>query len=278
MKRLGISILTVVIVFSVYGQHGQGTVLASMTGGERLSLVKNSITIPVWHEKGFWTLYDEYLDKVSDVSNTSYRSLQGLAETDITNSEQEALDHSLKMLSNRFELLTLRERYYTQFASAFNGVIALQFLQTEAMLDMMECSHTYEGTRWRNYRFHPKAVEESQFKSAKQNTIKAALSIPADKANGFWTVYRQYEQECDALLGEDYSMIALYAGDPADFTPGLAKRLGHDLIQITRREMKLKEKYFLKMNSAVGSAIAARFLAWEDYYSLESKMHAWAEN
>jgi len=278
MKRLGISILTVTILVSAYGQHGKGVALASMTGGDRLSLVKNSITIPVWHEKGFWTLYEEYLDKGADVSNNSYRSLQGLAETDVTTSDREALDQSLRMITNRFELLTLREQYYAQFANAFNGVIALQFLQTEAMLDMMECSHTYEATRWKTYRFRPNAVDEAQFNSAKENTIRAALSLPDDKADAFWNVYSQYEEECDALLGADYNMISLYAGDPSDFTPGLAKRLGYDLLRIMKRETKLKEKYFKKMSDTVGSTLAARFLAWEDYYSLESKMHAWADN
>lgn len=278
MKRLGIFFLTFTILFSAYGQHGKGVALASMTGGDRLSLVKNSITIPVWHEKNFWALYEEYLDKGADVANKSYRSLQGLAEADFTSSEQEALDHSLKMIANRFELLALREQYYAQFASAFNGVIALQFLQTEAMLDMMECSHTYEGTRWKTYRFHPKVISEKQFQTAKENTIKLALSLPDDKADAFWDVYTQYEEECDALLGADYNMISLYAGDPSDYTPGLAKRLGYDLTRIMKRETKLKEKYFILMNTAVGSTLAARFLAWEDYYSLESKMHAWAEN
>jgi hypothetical protein len=43
------------------------------------------------------------------------------------------------------------------------------------------------------------------------------------------------------------------------------------------REVKLKEKYFLEMNAAVGPTLAARFLAWEDYYSVVAKMHAWAE-
>ena len=72
--------------------------------------------------------------------------------------------------------------------------------------------------------------------------------------------------------------IGLFASDAADFTPALAKRLGHDLLHIMEREIRLKERYFLEMNALVGPSTAARFLAWEDYYSLVSKMHAWAEN
>ena len=57
----------------------------------------------------------------------------------------------------------------------------------------------------------------------------------------------------------------------------LAKRLGNDLLQVMEREIRLKERYFLEMNAIVGSVPAARFLAWEDYYSVVCKMYAWAE-
>jgi hypothetical protein len=116
-----------------------------------------------------------------------------------------------------------------------------------------------------------------QFKAAKRNTISKALPLTEGESSKFWTVYSQYEDECDALLGGDYSIVALYAGDASDFTPALAKRLGNEFLQVIERESKLKEKYFEKMNEAVGSSVAARFLAWEDYYSLVSKMYAWAD-
>jgi hypothetical protein len=120
-------------------------------------------------------------------------------------------------------------------------------------------------------------MNTTQLKEAKHNTIRSALSLTDDKAEAFWKVYTRYEEECDALLGEDYSIIGLYAVEPSDFTPGLSKRLGYDFLQLMQRETKLKEKYFRAMNEAVGSSLASRFLAWEDYYSLLSKMYAWAE-
>jgi hypothetical protein len=278
MKRIGIiTLLIVVVAFSTFSQHVKGALVASVSGTDRLTIVKNSIAIPAWHEKTFWSVYEEYLDNVSEVSLLSYRSLETLARTEKNTSGPEALDHAQQMISNRNNLLTLRERYFSQVGTGFNGIIALQFLQTEVLLDMMESSRIYEQTGWSKFRFHPKALNEAQFKTAKHNTIRAALSPAPAETEAFWEVYTRYEEECDALLGEDYSVIALYAGDPSDFTPAIAKRLGRDFLQVMQREVKLKEKYFLEMNQQVGPSLAARFLAWEDYYSLVSKMHAWAE-
>jgi hypothetical protein len=243
-----------------------------------MSMVKNSIDIPSWHEKSFWPLYEKYMNKVEDVSLSTYRALDDLARTDSKSSDQEAYDNARKMIEFRYAELDVRKQYYQDIAAGFNGVIAFQFLQTEALLDMMESSRIYDATSWRKYRFHPQAMESSQIESAKHNTIQKALALSPDKAQAFFDVYSKYEQECDQLLGENYNIVGLYAGEASDYTPGLAKRLGNDLLNVMNREIKLKEKYFDQMNFAFGPAVASRFLAWEEYYSLVNKMHAWSES
>lgn len=278
MKQFGIIGLLSVLMFQVFGQHNYGKLVASVSGNDRLALVKNSITIPAWHEKTFWPLYEDYLSNAGEVALMSYRSLDDMAKLSDNLSEQETFAFVRTMITHRYNLLAIREQYYKQIGSGFNGIIALQFLQTEALLEMMECSRIYEDTKWKNFRFHPGTMDDLQAKIAKHNIIKNALAISTEKSDAFWKIYTRYEEECDALLGEDYSLVSLYAGDPTDFTPGLAKRLGSDFIQVLKREVKLKEKYFLEMNKAVGSSLATRFLVWEDYYSLVSKMYAWAEN
>jgi hypothetical protein len=277
MKRIVLIGFFGVVAFSAFSQHAQGSLVASVSDVDRLSIVKNSINIPAWHEKTFWPMYEDYLKAVGEVSFAAYRSLDELARIDKAD-EKEAFEYASRMIGTRNDMLTVRARYYTQIGGSFNGIIALQFLQTEALLDMMESSRIYEQSAWKKYRFHPKAMNPMQFKTAKHNTLTLALSLPADQSEAFWDVYERYEEECDALLGEDYSVISLYAGEPTDFTPALAKRLGNDFLKIMQREVSLKEKYFAEMNDAVGPALAARFLAWEDYYSLISKMYAWAEN
>lgn len=208
---------------------------------------------------------------------TYYRYLEMLATADATTSDEELFTIAGQVMESWQDVITIRKRFYSEVGKALNGIIALQFLQTETLLDMMECSDLYEDTPWSQFRFHPKALNENQFKEAKRNIITTALSLSDEQADNFFRIYDRYEEECNALLGEEYDLIALYAGDARDFTPALAKRLGNDLMHLIEREGRLKEKYVTEMRNAVGQRLAASFLLWEDYYSVVSKMYAWAD-
>lgn len=250
----------------------------TVSGTDRISVVKSSVQLAEWHEKSFWPLYEKYLADATEVYSLTYRSLQELADTDNSVDEKQAFENGWNLLVYRNEELQLRKKYYQEVGAVLNGVVALQFLQTEAMMDMLESADIYRKSGWKKYRFHAQSISDENVKKAKHNTLSLALSLPADKNDIFWNLYNNYEEESDALLGEAYSVYGLFASDAADYTPALARRLGHDLLHIMEREVRLKERYFLEMNALVGSSTAARFLAWEDYYSLVSKMHAWAEN
>jgi hypothetical protein len=277
MKPVGILILILTATIHTFGQRQQNVFLASLSGAERMSLIKTSVEIPSWHEKSFWPLYEKYRSEIDDVSLETYRSLDDLARTNFNATDEEAFQNAQKLLRFRQQELTLKQQYYAAVSREFNGIVAFQFLQAETLLDLMQSSDIYEKTPWRIFKFHPAALSSTEFKSAKYNVIANALALTEDKAEAFYLLYASYEMECDALLGENYDIISLYAGKPSDYTPALAKQLGYNLMTLMLRENKLKEKYFQKMNEAVGSKLAARFLTWEDYYSLMSKMYAWAE-
>lgn len=265
------------LAITSYSQHARNTLALTVSDNDRMSVVKSSVRLAEWHEKAFWPVYEKYMKDAVKVYSMTYRSLQDLTGTDQSMSDEEAYENGWKFLTSRFDELALRKQYYQEVGAILNGVIALQFLQTEAMMDMLESSDIYGKSLWKDFRFHSHAMSFDQRKAAKHNTISSALSLTPDKEDVFWKVYNEYEEECDALLGEEYSVYSLFASDASDFTPALAKRLGHDLLHIMEREIKLKEKYFLQMNNFAGSGLAARFLAWEDYYSLVAKMYAWAD-
>jgi hypothetical protein len=277
MKSVCFTILLYLLALNGFSQHAQNTLAMSVSGNDRITVVKSSVRLAEWHEKAFWPLYEKYLDDAVKVYSLTYRSLQDLAGTPESVSDQEAFENGWKLLTYRNDELTLRKQYYREVGAALNGVVALQFLQTEAMMDMLESSQIYNKSRWKQYRFHSQALAEDDAKQAKHHMLASALALSPEKEKVFWHVYGKYEEECDVLLGEAYSVYSLFASDASDFTPALAKRLGHDLLQVMEREIRLKERYFLEMNAVVGSSLAARFLAWEDYYSLVSKMYAWAD-
>jgi hypothetical protein len=277
MKRVSMIGLLQAIAFVSFGQQASLSEI-STTPVEKILLVQNSVDVPSWHEKRFWSLYDKYESVNEQIALSCYRALNDFAKMDKDISDAEALDFAEKLIKFRNDQFATRSAYYGEMGNEFNGVIAFQFLQAETLIDIMESAKIYEQSRWRNFRFNRKALPTAQMKYAKYNTIVTAIDLSADKAGQFYQIYYQYEQELDAVLGEDYSMYSLFAGEPSDLTPGLAKTSGYNFLLVMKRELKLKEKYFRKMKEAVGSPIAARFLAWEDYYSLTNKMQAWLDN
>ena len=252
--------------------------LASYTGPDKIAIAKSSIEIPAWHERSFWRVYEDYIAQSHDIEANNQRSLISIASLSEDISDDDALLAGQNLLAHSYEMLSIQKRYYREIAETLNGVIAMQFLQTELLFDLMESSKIYESGRWKTYRFHPNSVAPEQLKRAKYNSIQNAMQLDATKKTAFMGVYLRYEDEVDAMLGEEYSVIGLYAGEPTDYTPALAKRLGSDLLELRERELKLKEKYFLQMKNTVGAKLAAKFLGWEDYYSSVSKMYAWADS
>jgi hypothetical protein len=277
MKSFCISVVAALVVFASFGQNGPTTFVASLSAEDRMSVVRTSIEVPAWHEKSFWPMYESYSGKMEEVAELSYRALNDFARMDKLAADGEAAESARKLIQHRWKELELLKEYYLQIGKEYNGVIALQFLQTEALLDMMESCGIYERTSWKAFRFHPKITSVEKFDQAKRNTMTKAFALTEEQSSKFWDIYSNYQYECNAVLGENYDMISVYAGPASDFTPAVAKRLGYNFLTIMERDIKLKEKYFLEFENELGSSVAARFLAWEDYYSLVSKMHTWAE-
>lgn len=277
MKGVFTTTILLCLYTSSFSQLAKNAVSLPVSGNDRITVVRSSVRLAEWHEKSFWPLYEKYLSDATSVFSVTYRSIRDLAATDESVEEQTAFENGWKVLTSRKEEVALRKKYYAEVGSILNGVIALQFLQTEALMDMLETANLYGKSEWEKYRFQAHSIPENQVREAKHNTLAAAINIPSEKEDAFWNLFNDYENESNALLGDAYNVYSLFASDAADFTPALAKRLGHDLLHVMEREVRLKERYFLQMNSVVGSNLAAQFLAFEDYYSVLSKMHAWAD-
>lgn len=277
MKKFFTTILTGLSAFLAVAQEAAQTSLVSYNGNDKLAIARSSIDVPAWHEKTFWPMYESYVAAASEISTRNARLRLNLANLDNSTSNEDAALAAENVLRLDVEALATKRDYHQKISSELNGIISLQFLQGEIVMEMLESSKVYESSPLSKYRFHPKITSEAQFKKTKRGIIKTALGLTKDNDYFFWNIYDSYEGEVNALLGEEYSLISFYAGDPEDFTPALAKRLGQDALSIMEREIKLKEKYYLQVKEQLGPVMAAKFLAWEDYYSLVSKMHAWAD-
>jgi hypothetical protein len=264
------------VAFSSSGQSAEAGFVASISSDTRMNLVKTDISLSEWHERSFLAQYGNYLGKIQGVSALTYETLQELVQTNAID-DLKAFENVCNLFSYRFSELAIKSKYFVEITREHNGAIGLQFLQTEAMLEMMECVRVYDASPIRKFRFLPKAFSGAGLKQAKYNMITNALSLTPKEAILFFPLYSRYEQECEDIMGDQYNLYELFSVEATDLTPSVCKNNGYNLLTLMSRENKLKEKYFGEMSNVVGPSMAARFLTWEDYYSVVCKMYAWTD-
>ena len=277
MKSLPILLFSVSVASIALAQPSHRAYVTSVSAVDRLTLVKNSVELSEWHEKSFWAQYDDYVSKTQESSTHAFISVQELALVGREIDTADARNRAERMFSLAYTELESTAGYYREIGVEHNGVIALQFLQTETQLDLMESLSIYEATGLKKFKLSPGLVNSSRALETKYNVLSKALGLTVEEEQVFYPIYTRFQVECNEALGADYSIYELFAGKATDYSPGLAKRLGYDLMTVMKRELELKEKYYNEFQRHAGSMLAARFLAWEDYFSLVCKVTVWAE-
>lgn len=275
--RTAFTLLMLAWAAMVLGQSSRPVFQASMAGPQRLSVIKSVVHFESFDEASFLPAYERYVKETQKATLNYYRTLKVLANVGALDAPQDANDAGTSMLLRRSEQIQRWKVYHQDIASSVNGIASLEFLQTEILMDLMESASIYEKTRWKDYRFSGAGLQPEQYREIKKNVLFRAIGVGAAEQERFWSLYQQYEKEIDDAIGIDYDMISMFAVQPADFTPALAKRLGVDLVDLLSRENSVKEKYFNRISGELNPKLAAGFLAWEDYYSVLNKMYAWAD-
>jgi hypothetical protein len=277
MKSLTSLVILVFVGSIAFAQPSHRAYVSSVSTVDRLELVKNSIDLSEWHEKAFWTQYNDYLSKTQESSTHVFISIQELASVDRMLDTAEAKNRADRMFELANQELASTAEYFREIGRDHNGVIALQFLQTEIQLDLMESLFIYDETPLKQFRLRPGVMPSHRVTEVKYNVLTKALALTPAEQQVFYPIFTRYQVECNEILGADYGVYELFAGKATDYSPGLAKRLGYDLLTLMKRELELKEKYYHEFTRHAGPMLAARFLAWEDYFSLICKMTVWAD-
>src|SRR6185436_8081001 len=126
MKTFCLIGVFVMIALSAFAQPAKPVFVASVSGEDRIALAKTTIHLTEWHEKAFWNQYENYLNKSQELSGSTYGAIVGMASTDKSVNDKEALNNGRMMIYYRYEQLALWQKYYSEIGSANNGVIALQ--------------------------------------------------------------------------------------------------------------------------------------------------------
>lgn len=251
---------------------------ASLTS--RLPVIRASLNLPESHEQTFCLMYEEYEKKHTETFQCAFLALSDLAGVKNPPDDQEAFDCVSNLILHRCNALEVKGQYFESISRSINGSVALQFLQAEELMDLMAISKVYEKTAWQH---PPMPLNEDEDGNRNKNKNKSkrqwlstVLSLQDDKDNEFWPLYEAYEAEYDSLLGEDLGIFEQYIRG-SELTPAQAKRVGHEFLRLQRNEEKLRQKYFLEIDTAMGSSFAARFIALDDYFSTMAKMRTWAD-
>jgi hypothetical protein len=266
--------ILLLMTLSSEAQNISSSFTSSVSETDRLTLVRSSIPLTDWHEKSFWPQYNDYRERIHNLSLQTYQSLDNLGRS--TRNTPNAFEIGTEMITNRLNELAVRKQSYTGISRDHNGIVALKFLQTEFTFDLVESSRVYDETPLKNYRFRSASLSSAQYNTVKYNLLSKALALSPQEAVVFFPLYTRYEEERMNTMGAEYDLYGQFAGDASDLTPGLAKHQGANLLMLMEREIRLKEKYFNEINASIGPTVATRFLAWEDYFSVGCKLNVWA--
>ena len=98
----------------------------------------------------------------------------------------------------------------------------------------------------------------------RQATVAASLELPADVAEGFWPIYREYRNEVARINDELQTLIFQYAEDYVDLPEDEAYQLAQQALKLQVRRDKLKEKYLKRFTRTLSKLDAARVIQIEN--------------
>jgi hypothetical protein len=231
---LGVAGLVFITLPSIC-QSVQSDFVASVSETDRIGFVRTSVPLSDWHENTFWPQYADYRENTADLSLKEYIAVQDLAR-ESENTSTAAYQSGNTLIERCTDELAMKSRYYAEIGQTHNGIIALKFLQTELLLDLMETSRIYDQSWIRKYRFNSNHVSEDSRWQAEYNTVIKALSLTPADVQLFLPIYIDFEREREETIGDQYDLYGLFVGEPTDFTPGLAKRQGYDLLSVMDRD------------------------------------------
>jgi hypothetical protein len=278
MTKVYLAGVTALLSLASWAQTNEMHVMQTASISSRLPVIRASLNLPESHEQTFCLMYEEYEKKHAETFQCAFLALSDLAGAKNPPDDQGAFDCVSNLILHRCNALDVKGEYFESISRSINGRVALQFLQAEELMDLMAISKVYEKTAWRQPPMHLDEDEDGNRNrnGNKRQWLRTVLSLQDDKDNKFWPLYEAYEAEYDSLLGEDLGIFEQYIRG-SDLTPAQARRVGQEFLRLQRNEEKLRQKYFLEIDTAMGSSFAARFVALDDYFSTMAKMKTWAD-
>lgn len=279
MKAYPLSFVLPVVVLYYSQAQVLTPELSDRIPSERIAAMRSTI-IPEQQENLFWSIYAEYLE--ARVTDTGCSSLAMNASNQINSWGDMLISRKAdpssclnEMLENLSKDVKLKEDYFKRISKAVNGSVALQFLQTETLMDLLHRSKMYEQLEWSRPDWNASLLKDE---NAKFEVIQSALEITPDQTRSFKMLFEDYQFEFCRIAGEQLFFFEGYVDDVTFSTPGHCNQLGSAFLQMQSDEIKLRQRFFERISSAFDANLAARFLALDDYFTSMDKLKVWSDS
>ena len=108
----------------------------------------------------------------------------------------------------------------------------------------------------------------SDVKTQRVAIITEVMQFSDSASALFWPVYREYEYEATKIGDDMLALIKDYAANYDSLSEEIAKDLASRALRIDEDELKLRKKYYKRVEKAMGSVTAAKFLQIENQIRL----------
>ena len=95
-----------------------------------------------------------------------------------------------------------------------------------------------------------------------------AMELEEDDGERFWPIYREYDLELSKLGDRRLSIMKHYAENHDTLGNEEVKKIARDWFKLQEDHLKLKKKYFDRIEKELSTTIAARFLQVEHQIGL----------
>ncbi len=112
----------------------------------------------------------------------------------------------------------------------------------------------------------------SDLRAEKVSILTESMAFSEADADVFWPIYREYELELSKLGDRRLKLLRQYASTYESLSNEDAKRLAKAWFQLQEDHLKLKKKYFGRVEKALSTTIAARFLQVEHQIQLLAEL------
>jgi hypothetical protein len=108
----------------------------------------------------------------------------------------------------------------------------------------------------------------ADLKFKKEAIIKEEMQLNPQQAAVFWPIYEQYNVEQSKLGDEKLAVVQDYAANFLTMTNETADQFAERAIELDKKRMALREKYYAILKKALSANLATRFFHVESQIQL----------